>query len=403
MKSFFLHFIALLFVTSAFAQVDSFAINQYTFKFITPDGWTLHSKDNGLCEYSETNVNATMPLTCKKCYGSLMISISEITDSEKKRRSIENDTIDPFKLDEASYEKKYDHFLTGCGYYDAKTDDDSVIYVNSRGDLVISKPKKKEKGLTRVHHYARWCYFPINDSLEILIYFRGLIPHDEETNADAAVNQVAQHFFKTNRSVLDTMLVHTDTFVFKRDTLPMDSLYALKTYLHYPVIPEWRYDTTRIIDEQRTTLLRIVPPMPDSCDDGSMTVSYTIGPYDPKDDIAMYQLINATLYFGEDKVEQYLKKAGDSTGFSNKKQHYYFNQKSETETRQDCPQYTRYFESTYVCIFPKPDERIIIKISFMGTSGSDKRRESYFKAYYQFVYQFATMNDFEQIYLLNKT
>lgn len=391
-----------LITCSVTAQVDSFSVNEYNFKFVVPDGWTLFSKDDGICEYAETNVKIDMPLKCKKCFGSLMISISEITDAEKKKRSIENDEDDPLKIDEGLFEKKFGSYLTGCGYYDAKPDDDTVIYTNVRGDFLVGKPKKNEKKLVQVHQYARWCYFPVNDSLEILIYFRGLIPHDQETDADAAVNNTAQKFFQLNRAALDSMLLHTNPLVFQMDTFPLDSIDCFKTFLKYPVFSDWQYDTTKSNDGTRSVLLYLKPPTPDSCDDASIVVTSKVLPYDPKVEISVKQILIATAIYGDNKVDDYLDKATDTSGFAKRTQHYYFDRQSDLEPSTDCPELTRYSEKTFIYIHTRPDERILILISFTSTSGEEERRKEYFEAYNYFVYYFVTLNDFEKIYLLNK-
>lgn len=209
MRNIALVWLILLNAHSLFGQVDSFSVNEYTFKFPKINGWTFQSKDNGICEYAETNVRFDMQLKCKKCFGSLMISISEITDSEKKRRSLNPENEDTLKLSEATFEKNYFGYYTLGGFYDARLDDDTFHYSNQQGIYSYSKKELSNRNLSEIHFYTRWSYFPINDSLEILICFQGFIPHNEEEKADAASMQLIDYFFRENGTTLDSMLKNT--------------------------------------------------------------------------------------------------------------------------------------------------------------------------------------------------
>jgi hypothetical protein len=400
MKTIRLLFLLLLFTSAAFGQIDSFAIAPYTFKFIVPEGWTSYSKDNGLCEYSETNVNLKMPLKNNKCYGNLSISISEITETERKTRNIPDTTNDPLMLDNSTYPKEVADFMTAGGYYEARLDNDTFYYVDAWGSLITKKKISTNKKLTEVHRYARWCYFPVNDSLEILISFSGLIPHSEESNADAAMSQVAWYFFYHNESQLDSLIKNTSPFRNEPEILPIDSIIFLKSNLKYPVIPGWQCDTTRVVNQTTTTLLRLKTNTPDSCDVAAITVSYCMSDSDPRSDHQQKLLKKVPSHLSK-QMKQDVPPIDPSILTKNHKQHYFFFQNSGEENNPHCSQIVIHADSVNIFIYTKFNQRIKISVSLQASSADSKNLNRYFHGYSRFLIAFIEANDFEKIYQIN--
>lgn len=397
----------LLCCTNVFAQIDSFYIGDLSFKVRYPANWKFVSMTSGLCNNEKTNLLLEMPLKCTRCYGSLSVSISNITAEEREERAKDEEDNNPLKIDNSSNTKEIGDFTVGTGYYESWVDNDTFLYTSASGQFVIKKalvtPKQNKRlKLTPIHYYTRWYYLPINDTLEMVIIFNGMIAHDDETPVDIALSSFTQSFFTENKKSLDSLFRLTSPYRAEPEVWPLDSLIFWNTMLKYPKVDGWQYDTTTTAAGKKKKYLQMNLLVRDSCDEGRITITSDVQPVDPKKYINKKYATLLKEVYSSRAAEEYVQKATDTTGFAEQEQHYYFDVINTTAERSDCNKSTRYLDTVHVYIYLTAYERIDMTVAFTMSSSDEKQRAKYYHDFGRFITELLEANDFERVYQLNR-
>lgn len=401
--------IFVLLIQFVFAQtVETNTILGLNFKFRPPVGWNEMSKDSGLALTGTYNSVYLMPPSEQTCFGELRFSISEITASEKADR---NNSLDSTSSDEGppiAYSGIRESFKYNVGFGQFGEYADTLI----QKIIYPVKPFKKKKpdGVieTVLINYVSYQYFPINDTLEILVEFQGRIPETDRTRINSIVSKYTDYFFTTNDTLIDSLLAITSPYRFEAKLLPLDSVTILKTNFKFPVLSGWRYDTTRTSNEIKTNFLKIRNADNTECNNATINLTYRVTPVDnsaKKKEVVRIPLSVILEQMSKPKPkpmsDSARAKLRDST-FANMEQHFYFYQTTTQEPGTDCSGREVVTESLYIYIFSKPDERIQITIAFSYMTDDYKVERDYRYSYYRFLVQMCNSNDFEQFYLNNK-
>lgn len=399
--------VLLLSAASGSAQsLDTIKVLNLPFVVEAPAKWQQMTLDTGLCLYETTNISYSMPVSTPTCFGTLILSVSEITDKEREERknkdSLEQTTEDV--IYERVTTSTYYKYPVVAGWYETTAPKiEEPVYTESSG---FKRKKKKKSEEIRIRNYTRWVYFPINDTLEILIAFRGRIPESEAQYVDGRVNDFADYFFQQNDTLIDSLLAITDPYRTEPATLPLDSIYFLNTYMKYPVLPGWSYDTTRTSSEIKTTLLKVKSNDPEICDQGSITISYRITPLGDKpkaEDLQKISLYDVIAQYQPQKQmsDSARAKARDSS-FAAYEHHYYFTQTNDVEDNPSCVQFPERRHTLYITIYTKTNERIKINVTMVYAADKYVKERNYLHAFDRFIYFMVTKTNYEEFYLNNK-
>lgn len=402
-----LYFAFILYSASQFGyaqNVDTIFVSGLPFAYQKIDGWKQLSVDSGICIYQGTNIKFEMPFSEPTCGGEISFAISYITDKEREeRKSNKPLDIEEDVLSEDTWSPKLNKYTMLGGSFETT----SPRVFEIEGETKKEKRNRQKRWeQDPIHNYSSWLYFPINDTLELLLSFSGRIPHSFEQKMDGKLLQFADYFFQSNDSMLDSLLTITDPYRFESKTLPMDSVYLMKTVFKYPVLPNWQYDTTRTSTELKTNFLKVQTIQQSTCNRASISLNVRTTKKDNKPSIDDLRLLsNYALYshFGykPPRVDTaQIRQERDST-FKAQEQHYYFTQVSSYEQSSSCTA-QEISETVCVIIYPRQDEKIKITLNFECVAEDYNTERDYIHAYYRFIILMIEGNDFEQFYLNNK-
>lgn len=385
------------------AQIDTFRIDKYAFEFSTPSGWSLHLKNNGFCEENEANIQIEKPFKCRDCSGAITLSfrLKAKQDTTRKDSAITDDVL---KISSLSYAKEIRGYTVFYGHREANIDTDTFLYTNSKGDLILSK-KKHSGQLKPVHSFTKWCFFPINDSIEMEILYEGLVPHEEESGITYAFNSFVDDFFDVNEKMLDSLI--KDTYPYQEIFLscPTDSIRMLHSYLKFPLLPGWTYSKISIKNSSGLILLHGQSGSRDSCNYRSFVLSsekQKVGALEIRETLG--KKTNEFLegaYISDQYIDSVLLNE-HVIAFENADKHHYFREETIVGTDTLCQMQKTDSITFHVYVDLTAEERIKMTLKYSYSSGTSETRNHYYREYYRFRKNFIEINDFEKIYRENK-
>lgn len=385
------------------AQTYSFNVLGLPFKYKTPVGWKVNQVDTGICVIGDANVIMEMPLDDYGCEGGITISATLVTAKRRaERKDSRNESIAD-SIFQVNWNVIFGNFKVNAGVLEQSTG--PVVKPQNQADKAAYKKRKKEAKANPTHRYSAWYFYSINDSIELLILYQGIIPHSEEKKADDALRFVSENFFVDDSASINTLVNWTDPYQNEAEFLPLRSLVVLNTKLRYPVLPNWNYDTTVTTSEIQTLFLKLNAQSNDPCNVAAITLTYRIVSREKRDlnqeSVKLPEIFGKRIPIKPPAPDSLQMKKRDSL-FNSREQHYFFSHTYSSDPSESCDGAEKVSETVYIFVYISPTERIRMSISLNYTADEYRTARDFEHAYVRFLTSLIEDNEFELFYIHNK-